>query len=132
MHPEVGKLLWKYVHKHRRPAQTEEMTMFLGRRGKPLRYEGVRSSLDGIKAACDIENVRVSAHMFRHTFARFYLERGELFKLACERGHSTVKVTDIYLRIIAVLRLGESTPKNDKKREPSGSFVVRCAFADAA
>lgn len=41
----------------------------------------------------------MSAHTFRHTFAKFYLERGgEVFKLAREMGHSTVKVTEIYLK----------------------------------
>jgi hypothetical protein len=43
--------------------------------------------------------VRVAAHTFRHTFARFYLERGgELFDLSREMGHSTVTVTEVYLR----------------------------------
>ena len=41
----------------------------------------------------------MSAHTFRHTFAKFYLQRGgELFKLSREMGHSTVQVTEIYLK----------------------------------
>jgi integrase/recombinase XerD len=41
----------------------------------------------------------VSARTFRHTFAKFYLQRGgELFKLSREMGHSTVQVTEIYLK----------------------------------
>lgn len=64
MHPNVARLLWRYVNKYR-----------------------------------GVSGVRVSAHTFRHTFAKFYLERGgELFDLAREMGHSTVQVTEIYLK----------------------------------
>jgi integrase/recombinase XerD len=43
--------------------------------------------------------VRVSAHTFRHTFAKMYLEQGgEVFKLSREMGHSDVKTTEVYLR----------------------------------
>ena len=52
-----------------------------------------------MKKASGIEGVRVSAHTFRHTFAKFYLQRGgEVFKLSREMGHSTVQVTEIYLK----------------------------------
>lgn len=99
LHPEVGKLLWKYIHKYRRPGDPSETRVFIGRYGKPLQYDGVDGILKRIKRACDIEDVRVSAHTFRHTFAKFYLERGgEIFKLSREMGHSTVQVTEIYLK----------------------------------
>lgn len=40
LHPEVGKLLWKYIQKYRRPAISDETRLFLGRYGKPLEVEG--------------------------------------------------------------------------------------------
>jgi integrase/recombinase XerD len=40
LHPEVGKLVWKYVHKYRRPAEPDEVALFIGRYGKPLQTEG--------------------------------------------------------------------------------------------
>ena len=41
----------------------------------------------------------MSAHTFRHTFAKFYLQRGgEVFKLSREMGHGTVQVTELYLK----------------------------------
>jgi integrase/recombinase XerD len=99
LHPEVAKLLWKYVHKYRKPARVDEVTLFIGCRGEPLRYGGVKSVLEDVKKASGIEGVRVSAHTFRHTFAKFYLQRGgEVFKLSREMGHSTVQVTEIYLK----------------------------------
>lgn len=99
LHPEVGKLLWKYVQKYRYPADSSETTLFLGRSGEPLRVSGVSALLKRVKKASGIEGVRVSAHTFRHTFAKFYLQRGgEVFKLSREMGHSTVQVTEIYLK----------------------------------
>lgn len=99
LHPEVGKLLWKYMQKFRHPADLDETALFIGRYGEPLRVDGVRALLRRVKKASGIEGVRVSAHTFRHTFAKFYLERGgEVFKLSREMGHSTVQVTEIYLK----------------------------------
>jgi integrase/recombinase XerD len=99
LRPEVGKLLWKYMQKYRRTASVDETRLFLGRYGKPLEVDGVRALLDRVKQASGIEGVRVSAHTFRHTFAKFYLQRGgELFKLSREMGHSTVQVTEVYLK----------------------------------
>jgi len=99
LHPEVSKLLWKYVHKYRKPTDSNETTLFIGRRGEPLRYFGVSSMLKEVRKASGIEGVRVSAHTFRHTFAKFYLERGgEVFKLSREMGHSTIQITEIYLK----------------------------------
>ena len=99
LHPEVGKLVWKYMHKYRYPTDPSEAALFLGRSGEPLTIEGVSSLLKRVKQLSGIEGVRVSAHTFRHTFAKFYLQRGgELFKLSREMGHSTVQVTEVYLK----------------------------------
>ncbi len=99
LHPEVAKLVWKYIHKYRKPADSNETTLFIGRRGEPLRYFGVSSMLKEVKKASGIEGVRVSAHTFRHTFAKFYLQLGgEVFKLSREMGHSTIQITEIYLK----------------------------------
>jgi len=45
-------------------------------RGQPLTINGVKQVLQQIKEEANIEGVRVSAHTFRHTFARRFLERG--------------------------------------------------------
>ena len=100
LHPEVSKLLWKYIHKYRKPIErTTETKVFIGYHGFPLTPDGARFILDTIKEKCGLENVRVSPHTFRHTFAKMYLERGgELFKLSREMGHSGVRVTENYLK----------------------------------
>lgn len=98
LHPEVSKLLWKYIHKYRRPKYSDETAVFLNRSGEPLLPEGVMSMLDKIKEKCGLQGVRVSPHTFRHTFAKMYLERGgEVFKLSREMGHSGIQITQTYL-----------------------------------
>ena len=99
IHPEVGKLLWKYVNKYRHPTDPDEKTLFIGRRGEPLGKDGISTIISEVKKKSDLEGVRVSAHTFRHTFAKFYLQRGgEVFKLSREMGHGTIQVTELYLK----------------------------------
>lgn len=99
LHPEVGKLVWKYIHKYRKPANSDEVALFIGRRGLPLRASGVSTIVENIKRQCGFEGMRVSPHVFRHTFAKYYLQRGgEVFKLSREMGHGTVQVTELYLK----------------------------------
>jgi integrase/recombinase XerD len=103
VHPDVSKLLWKYIHKYRHPKDLDEKGLFLGTGkgvGKPLGLGGVKHLMDRLKKATGIgESMRLSAHVFRHTFAKMYLKQGgELFKLSREMGHSDVKTTQIYLK----------------------------------
>lgn len=99
MHPEAGKLLWKYIHKYRIPRDLEDERVFIGRKGKPLEVSGVEEIFRQLQRRCGLEGVRVSPHTFRHTFAKMYLEQGgEVFKLSREMGHSTVQVTESYLK----------------------------------
>lgn len=71
----------------------------MGRYGEALKLSGVEDLFKRLKRNCELEGVRVSPHTFRHTFARMYLEQGgELFKLSREMGHSTVQVTEGYLK----------------------------------
>ncbi len=50
------------------------------------------------QARCHYVSGWRKAHKFRHTFARTWLERGgELYSLSRLMGHSSVKVTEIYL-----------------------------------
>ncbi len=101
IHPLVGKLLWKYINMYRHPLDENEQALFMGASrstGKPLGYGGIKQVFEKIKEATGVTDVRLSAHTFRHTFAKMYLEEGgELFKLSRELGHSDVQTTRIYL-----------------------------------
>lgn len=54
--------------------------------------------LHRVGEAAGIDDMAVTPYIFRHTFARTWLERGgELYSLSRLMGHSSVKVTEIYL-----------------------------------
>ncbi len=74
--PQVRKLLWKYLAHYQRPASPEMRQVFVNVRGQSLTINGVEQLLLEIKEQAGIEGVRVSAHTFRHTFARMFLEQG--------------------------------------------------------
>lgn len=97
IHPEVSKLLWKYIHKYRRPHSPDEQRVFIGQKG-PLTNSGLQQLLERIQHAAGLDDIQVSPHVFRHTFAKLYLMRGgDVFKLSREMGHSDVAITKVYL-----------------------------------
>ena len=102
IHPDVGKLLWKYIHKYRKPKNPDEKILFLGNTrsmGLPLGKGGMKQMVDRVKKATGITNMRVSPHVFRHTFAKMYLKAGgDIFSLSREMGHSNVQITNVYLQ----------------------------------
>lgn len=103
IHPKVSNLLWKYIHKYRHPVNHDETALFLsvgnGHAGYSFGRGGMQGLINRLKAATGIDDVRLSAHTFRHTFACMYLdEGGDLFSLSRELGHTSVKTTERYLR----------------------------------
>jgi site-specific recombinase XerD len=96
--PTTAKFLWKYVHLYRAQSDDAVQTLFTNIAGKPLTPWGVEQILQRVKVAAGITDVPVTAHKFRHTFARTWLERGgEVYSLSRLMGHSSVKITEIYL-----------------------------------
>ncbi len=96
LHPEVAKMLWKYVHKYRQ-ADENETHLFMGHRG-PLEHSGIHEIVKRAQARAGLEDVKISPHVFRHTFAKMYMQSGgDLFKLSRELGHSDIMTTKIYL-----------------------------------
>lgn len=99
MSPGVSKALWKYINKYRKAHDENEQRVFINRYGVPLSPTGVDQLLDDIKDRAGITGVRVSAHTFRHTFARMYIEQGgDVYKLSLLLGHSDIEVTLEYLK----------------------------------
>lgn len=97
LHPEVSKLLWKYINKRRR-ATKDETALFLGRKG-PLGKSGIEDIIKRAKERCGLDVTQFSAHIFRHTFSKQYIDHGgDVLRLSRELGHSDVKITEIYLR----------------------------------
>jgi site-specific recombinase XerD len=76
-----------------------EVVVFLGRGGKPLGPMGVYHIIQRVKRKTGLGSIKFTPHVFRHTFAKMYLEHsGDLFKPSREMGHSDVKVTQEYLK----------------------------------
>jgi integrase/recombinase XerD len=99
VHPEVSKLIWKYVQKYRKPSDAGEMLLFLGRWGKPLGRSGVSAVVEQVKEKCGFEDKQVTPHVFRHTFSKQYMQRGgDVLSLSRELGHSDIQVTRLYLQ----------------------------------
>lgn len=95
--PEGRKLFWKYLAKYQRPASPELRKVFLKVRGWPFTINGVEQVPQQIKEQASIERVRVSAHTFRYTFARRFLERGgDVYKLSQLMGQADVKTIEKY------------------------------------
>lgn len=97
LHPNVSKLLWKYIEKYRKPADKSERALFIGH-GKPLGRFGIKDAVNRAKRRCGFEDLEITPHVFRHTFAKEYMDRsGDITSLSRELGHSDIKVTQIYL-----------------------------------
>lgn len=104
IHPDISTLLWKYIHKYRKPLEDGESALFLSTgqkaHGKSLTPSGIHWVMQRLKEATGIDEVRLSSHTFRHTFACMYLEEGgDVFSLSREMGHNDVKTTQRYLKM---------------------------------
>lgn len=85
--------LRRYLNK-RPQAKTE--IFFLNRSGKPLTGNAVRLMLRRLRDKLEVD--RLYPHLLRHSFARFYLERGDLRSLQAILGHASIITTaKIYL-----------------------------------
>jgi integrase/recombinase XerD len=97
IHPDVSKLLWKYVHKYRKPADPDERALFIGRKGV-MTSVGIGLVIKRIQRESGLSDIKLTPHVFRHTHSKMYMDNGgDLFKLSRELGHSSVQVTKIYL-----------------------------------
>ncbi len=98
IYPETGKLLWKYINRYRDPLDEDEPVLFINRSRKPLTTSSVKDIVRRVRRESGLGDVKISPHVFRHTFAKMYLNNGgDLFKLSREMGHSDVQVTKLYL-----------------------------------
>src|SRR5262249_1337027 len=96
--PTTAKFLWKYVNLRRAAEGETVRALFTNIRGRPLTSSGVEQIFDRIREAAGITDVDVTPHKLRHTFARTWLERGgDIYNLSRLMGHSSVKITEIYL-----------------------------------
>lgn len=97
--PETYKLVWKYTSQYRIPKDEAVGALFLTRSGTAVAGSTIKSLVYYVKQQTGLTDIQVSPHVFRHTFSKMYLENGgDVFKLSRELGHSSVQVTELYLK----------------------------------
>jgi len=95
----ASKFLWKYIHQHREQRDDSVQALFTNVAGRTLTDAGVEQILKRVQESAGVDDIRLTAHKFRHTFARTWLERGgDVYSLSRLMGHSSVKITEIYLQ----------------------------------
>ncbi len=74
--------------------------LFLTKYGSPLTRRMTNKIIERIGNKANVENVRLSAHTFRHTFAKSWLTNGgDIFSLQKILGHSTLDMVRNYVNI---------------------------------
>ena len=99
--PLLGKWLIKYlaVRKSFFAYHLIPDNIFLSRTGKPLTSTMIDHIVKEAGKACGVsEDVRVSAHTFRHTYAQYQLKNGlDIYSLSRLLGHESITITQTYL-----------------------------------
>jgi len=91
------QLLHRYIHRSR-PTSTYR-NVFLTRAHKPLGPEGLDRILYRLRDKAGITDMGCAAHTYRHTFAVNYLRAGgDVYKLSRLLGHTSIVITENYLR----------------------------------
>ncbi len=97
--PETSNLIWKYTSQYRMPKDETVTALFLSRYRTGVTGSTIKWLVAHVQQETGLTDIQVSPHVFRHTFAKMYLGNGgDVFKLSRELGHSSVQVTELYLR----------------------------------
>ncbi|GHO44569.1 tyrosine-type recombinase/integrase [Ktedonospora formicarum] len=100
LHNDLRRQIKQFINTHRKDAGRDDL-LIVGRYGEPMTTSGLDRVFKRLNEHAQIKDVRVSAHTCRHTFAkRFLLRNNNIYALSVLLGHSSVKVTEIYLRSI--------------------------------
>lgn len=99
--PLLSKWLIKYLSVYKSYFQYRVIpnNIFLSKNAKPLSSAAIDKVLKEVGKACDIsQDVRISAHTFRHTYAQFQLKNGlDIYSLSRLLGHESISITQTYL-----------------------------------
>ncbi len=77
-----------------------EGVLFLTKFGDPLTLRMTNKIIERIGEKAKVENVRLSAHTFRHTFAKNWLMNGgDIFSLQKILGHRTLEMVRNYVNV---------------------------------
>jgi site-specific recombinase XerD len=97
---EARVALHRYIQVYRR-APAQEHHVWIGHRNNVLYPDALDRIIRRLARWGGVSGVRVSAHTFRHTFAQEFLRKtGDIYRLSRLLGHSSVSVTEIYLKAV--------------------------------
>lgn len=98
------QLLRDYIKNYRLPLENEPH-VFISHRHDPLTTSALRSMFKAWMHRAKITGVRCSPHDCRHTYAiNFLLQGGNLYVLSRLMGHSSIAITEVYLRAVEALQ----------------------------
>lgn len=101
--------LHKYIRRFRKQAKPDDV-VFISRFHKPMTVHGLDMIIYRLGRWANVKGVRVSAHTFRHTFAvGFILGGGDVYLLSRMLGHSTVAITENYLKAMKAQQARKQT-----------------------
>jgi len=95
---QTRKALRAYILRYRKAPESEH-ALFISRKGGHLGPMALNEIIGKLAEIAGVTGVRCSCHTFRHTYAVNFLKAGgDLFKLSRLLGHSSVSMTERYLR----------------------------------
>lgn len=121
---KIYKMLKPYlkIRETRRIDEENKDYLFVSRSGRPLTVESIEHIYKRAKKIAKIKRkIRVSPHTSRHYYAVKMLENNDLFTVSKLLGHSSVKITEMYLRSVTtdkVIDIGRfSSPLTSMKNK---------------
>jgi len=101
----MGRALFRAIRKWLdvRGFSTPERAFFVTRQGNRMNIRGIERVVSEIARRTRLNEVRVTPHILRHTFATHYIKNGgDPFSLQRLLGHSDIKTTMIYVNLAGV------------------------------
>lgn len=94
----VRKALREYLM--RRATVEQEEHLFLNQFGQPMNRHSIRKEVVKVAASAGIGGVRVTPHIFRHSFAKeWIISGGDPFSLQMILGHTTQQMVSRYVTL---------------------------------
>jgi len=111
--PDARLELWKYIQRHRKPKMAQP-SLFLSEHGLPLTDGGMQTMVS--KRLLEFVNGTLSKHgphLLRHSFATWYVKRGnDIKRLQLIMGHTDISTTDSYIRTLPTDITHEAAPED--------------------
>lgn len=113
--PLLAKLLFRYINNRNSffAYKTIPPNTFLSRTGRPLTHEMMERIVKKAGEYAGVsEDIRVSPHTCRHTFAQMQLKNGlDLYTLSRLMGHENISITQRYLEGIKDIEVLKAATK---------------------